>query len=305
MSRPAAPKTNPEALLREGTPVNEEITTATDVCALPLARRLAAMLDRDPASLREGDPLPHGWHPMLFNAPTRQSELRSDGAAFLGVPLPDIGLPRLMLGGRQNSFPGEIPIGAHLRRETRRGEVKHKEGRSGRFALVKVEHRIFVDGEAEPAVVEHQDYVLRAASSEPASASTSAAPAAPAASATAGPRPAEPPPTATRTLIPDERLLFRYSAITDNPHRIHYDRPYAEREEGYPVLVVNGSIPAMFLLELFRRTARREPGSFSSRNLAPMWCGQPLALKLRDEGKDWRLWAEDAQGRITFDARAD
>src|SRR5687768_10367915 len=99
-----------------------EVTLATDVCALPLARRMAAMLDRDPAALREGDTLPHGWHPMLFNAPTRQFELRSDGAAFLGVPLPDIGLPRLMLGGRQNLFPGEIPIGAPVRRETRRGE---------------------------------------------------------------------------------------------------------------------------------------------------------------------------------------
>ena len=85
---------------------------AHDVCALPLAHRLAALLDRDPDDLREGDPLPCGWHAMLFNAPTRQSDLRADGAADLGVTLPDIGLPRLMLGGRQNQFRGIIPIGA-------------------------------------------------------------------------------------------------------------------------------------------------------------------------------------------------
>lgn len=272
-----------------------EVTFATDVCALPLARRLAAMLDRDPAALREGDPLPHGWHPMLFNAPTRQSELRTDGAANLGVPLPDIGLPRLMLGGRQSRFAGEIPIGARVKRETRRGEVQVKEGRSGRFALVKVEHRIFVESQAQPAVVEHQDYVLRAASS-----GQPAATAAPPAEA----RAAGPAPTATRTLLPDERLLFRYSAITDNPHRIHYDQPYAAQQEGYPALVVNGSIPAMFLLELFRQHTGREPAAFASRNIAPMLCGQPLTLNLLEDGKDWRLWAEDPQGRTTFDARA-
>jgi 3-methylfumaryl-CoA hydratase len=276
---------------------NDQVTLASDVCALPLARRLAAMLDRDPGSLREGDPLPHGWHPMLFNAPTRQSELRADGAAWLGVPLPDLGLPRLMLGGRQNRFPGESPIGARLQRETRRGEVQLKEGRSGRFALVKVEHRIFVEGRDQPAVIEHQDYVLRAAStgeSTPAPAGAVPGP--------AGPAPA---PAAQRTLLPDERLLFRYSAITDNPHRIHYDQPYAVREEGYPALVVNGSIPALFLLELLRQHTGREPVAFSSRNVAPMLCGQPLALKLLEDGSGWRLWAEDAQGRTTFDARAE
>ena len=273
------------------------VTFATDVCALPLARRLAAMLDRDPGTLREGDPLPHGWHPMLFNAPTRQSDLRTDGAAYLGVPLPDIGLPRLMLGGRQNRFPDEIPIGARLKRETRRGDVVLKEGRSGRFALVKVEHRIFVEGQDQPAVVEHQDYVLRPAKTE--QTAPSAEPVVPAA------KPAAPLPTATRVLLPDERLLFRYSAITDNPHRIHYDQPYAAREEGYPALVVNGSIPAMFLLEMFRQHAGREPVAFSSRNVAPMLCGEPLTLTLLADGKDWRRWAENAQGRTTFDARAE
>ena len=122
----------------------EPVTTAHDLCALPLVRRLAAMLDRDPSTLRDGNLLPRGWHPLLFNAPTLQAQLRADGAAQLGMPLPDLGLPRLMLGGRQTGFTGDIPIGAHVRRETRRGDVRIKQGRSGRFALVKVEHRIFV-----------------------------------------------------------------------------------------------------------------------------------------------------------------
>ena len=280
-----------------------EVELAHDVCALPLARRLAAMLNRDPVLLREGEPLPRGWHVMLFNVPTLQSQLRHDGAASLGVTLPDLGLPRLMLAGRQVRFDGDIPLGSQVRRETRQGGVQMKQGRSGRFALVKIEHRIFVLGGTQPAVVETQDYVLReAAAATPATAVPPAAEASQAA----------PRPDASMMITPDEALLFRYSAITDNPHRIHYDKAYATQTEGYPALVVNGSIPAMFLLELFRTVAGREPATFTSRNVAPMFCGSPLHLKaLRQDriegtkGKSWRLWAEDDHGNITFDAHAE
>lgn len=283
--------------------MSEHLTTggvqvADDVCALPLARRFAAMLDRDPAEVRAGEPLPRGWHVLLFNVPTRQSQLRPDGAAGLGVSLPEIGLPRLMLGGRQVRFTGDIPIGASVRRESRQGEVQLKEGRSGRFALVKVEHRIFVQGCGEPVVIENNDYVLREANG-----AASAAVAPPPAGATAAP--ALPASALSRTIVPDERLLFRYSAITDNPHRIHYDQPYATGTEGYPALVVNGSIPAMFLLELFRSAAGREPLSFASRNMAPMFCGRTLRLNALQDGDSWRLWSQDDQGTTTFDARAE
>ena len=282
-------------------PEDNPLQLTDDVCALPLARRLAAMLNSDPASLREGDPLPRGWHVMLFNVPTQQSQLRQDGAASLGVTLPDIGLPRLMMGGRQTHFMGDIPIGAHVRRETRQGGVQMKQGRSGRFALIKVELSIFVGDAREAAVVETQDYVLREAST--AAPATAQAP-----SPAAAPIPvpiAASTPDATRTLVPDEALLFRYSSITDNPHRIHYDLAYATGVEGYPALVVNGSIPTMFLLELFRSTAGREPVSLISRNVAPMFCGHPLHLNALNEGSSWRLWAEDAHGTTTFDARAE
>ena len=272
-----------------------------DICALPLVRRMAAMLDCDPDALANGDPLPRGWHPLLLNAPTRQSQLREDGAAALGVTLPDLGLPRLMLGGRRIRFDGDIPIGARVHRETRRAGVIEKNGRSGRFAIVNVEHRIFVTdgqtgGDRAPVVVEAQDYILRAA--EEAGGTTS-----PVAATDERVDPERV--DAERTLIPDARLLFRYSSITDNPHRIHYDLPYAQQHEGYPALVVNGSIPAMFLLELFRREARCEPAAFSSRNVAPMFCGRPLDLNVRKESDAWRLWAVDDRGQTTFDARAE
>ncbi len=269
--------------------------TAEDVCALPLVRRLAAMLDRDPLTLREGDALPCGWHVCMFNPPTRQSELRHDGAAGLGLVIPDIGLPRLMMGGRQMRFDRPIPIGAQVRRESRQGEARIKEGRSGRFALLHVEHRIFVAGEGAPALVETNDYVLREAASANPMTGAAAAP---------GARPGLPVAEVTRTLLPTEPLLFRYSSITDNPHRIHYDFPYASGTEGYPALVVNGSIPGMFLLEMFRATVGREPVNFSARNVAPMFCGRELALNLRQDGNEWHLWAVDAGGVTAYEARA-
>ena len=269
------------------------VEVADDVVALPLARRLAALLDRDPSALSEGQPLPRGWHVMLFNVPTRQSQLRTDGAAHLGVTLPDIGLPRLMLGGRDVVFDGDIPIGAHVLRESRQGDVQIKAGRSGQFALVKVEHIIRIDGASRPVVHETNSYVMREAAATPAG-KIAAAPA----------WVPSPHADAISSIVPDERMLFRYSAITDNPHRIHYDLAYAKGAEAYPALVVNGSIPAMFLLELFRRVAGREPVSISSRNLAPMFCGQPLTLCARADGAMWRLWAQDEHGNPTFDAQA-
>lgn len=276
------------------------ITLAHDVCALPLVRRLAAMLDRDPHALRESEPLPRGWHTAFFNAPTRQSQLRADGAAGLGVTLPDIGLPRLMLAGRSIQFYGDIPIGARMRRESRQGDVQVKQGRSGRFALITVEHRLSVEATNLYAITERLDYVLR----EAASAALASSAASTATSPGAKPANAAPAADATRALLPDEPLLFRYSAITDNPHRIHYDQPYATGAEGYPALVVNGSIPTLFLLELWRTQTGREPASFTSRNLAPMFCGQALQLQVRREESDWHLWATNDTGQLAFDARA-
>jgi 3-methylfumaryl-CoA hydratase len=214
------------------------------------------------------------------------------------VTLPDIGLPRLLLGGRKVDFTGDIVIGARLRRESRQGEVQVKQGRSGRFALVTVSHSIFAEGTDAPVLVEVNDYVLREATR--ASDGQAAAPRAPVPSASDTP----PAPAATRSITPDERLLFRYSAITDNPHRIHYDLPYAQQAEGYPALLVNGSIPAMFLLELFRDVAGTEPSHFSSRNVAPIFCGQTLTLSVQQASDGWRLWAENSSGRVTFEAHA-
>lgn len=263
---------------------------AEDICALPLVRRMAALLDRDPGGFANGDPLPRGWHVALFNPPTPQSQLRADGAAHLGLTLPDLGLPRLMMGGRRIEIVGDIPIGARVRRTSRPGTVTTKTGRSGRFALVDVEHRISVESDNAPVLIETTSYVLRE--------DDNGNPSRPAPAVSAIP-PAE----VVRTIVPDETLLFRYSAITDNPHRIHYDLAYAQ-SEGYPALVVNGTIPTMLLLEMFRTHVGREPAGLHSRNLAQILCGVPLTLTLSADGDEWLLCAHGPAGEIAVEARA-
>ena len=264
---------------------------ADDVCALPLVRRMAALLDRNPSGFAEGDLLPRGWHVALFNPPTRQSELRADGAGHLGVTLPDLGMPRLMMGGRRIDFVGDIPIGARVRRTSRAGAVTHKTGKSGRFALVDVEHRISVENGDTPVLVETSSYVLREAIVVR-QANSSATPVVPI-----------PPAEVVRTLVPDTTMLFRYSAITDNPHRIHYDLPYA-KSEGYPALVVNGTIPTMLLLEMFRAHVGDKPAGWQSRNLAPILCDGPLTLTLSGEGDEWMMRAHGPSGEVALEAKA-
>ncbi len=259
-----------------------------DVCTPTLAGRVAAMLDVDPASVRHGN-LTRGWHVALFTSSTPQSALRSDGVGSLGVTLPDLGLPRLVAGGRRFDFHGDIPIGEAVHRVSRTGAVTEKQGRSGRLAVVSVEHEIFVDGIATPVLTERQDYVMLpeaapAASTFPATTSSPRAQA-----------------RFERTMRPDEAMLLRYCAITFNTHRIHYDHPYATQEEGYPALVVNGGIPVLFLLQLFRAEAGREPAWAEVRNKAPLFCRQPVRLCAVPGDASWRLWAEDDGGRAAVE----
>lgn len=264
---------------------------AEEVCALPLVRRMAALLDRNPTSLANGDLLPRGWHVALFNPPTPQSQLRADGAAHLGVTLPDTGMPRLMMGGRKIDFVGDIPIGARVRRTSRAGAVTTKHGRSGPFALVDVEHRISVEDDDAPVLVESTSYVLReeVGRGHPKLPATSKSPI--------------PAADVSRILVPNESMLFRYSGITDNPHRIHYDLRYAQ-SEGYPALVVNGTIPTMFLLEMFREHAGRDPVEWRSRNLAPIYCGETLTLTLSAVGDRWTMGAYGPMGEVALEVEA-
>lgn len=263
-----------------------------DVCALPIVRRLSAALDTAPGQWREGDALPRGWHLAFFSVDTPQSQLRSDGFAGIGVALPDLGLPRIVFGGRRIRFNGDIPIGARLRRSSRLISVVPKSGRSGRFAICTIEHEIFLQGGTEPAIVELHDYMMREAAA-PADRGKTATPVV-AASGMPGP-------DVRSVVTPDEMLLFRISAVMFNPHRIHYDSTYATQEEGYPALVVNGSVTSLLLLEFFRREAAHEPDTIALRNGGLAFSGRPMGLNAIRDGQQWRVWADNEQGQVSVE----
>jgi 3-methylfumaryl-CoA hydratase len=278
--------------------VEAEVEIADGVCSLSLARRMAALLDHSPDDYRMGDALPRGWHVMMFNPPTMQKQLRHDGAAGLGFTMPDLGLPRLMMGGRAIEFLAEIPIGSAVSRRSTLGQIIRKQGRSGPFALVEIQHEITLRDNGHTAVVETCSYIMRPEEQESAAASSVM----PAANARLVPK--VPANAIVQSFLPDEMMLFRYSAITDNPHRIHYDYPYATGVEGYPALVVNGSLPQMVLLDMLRKHAGCQPVGYTSRNRAPIYSGSTVTLSVSDQGDRFALAAYNEDGSVAIEAEA-
>ncbi|WP_431270580.1 FAS1-like dehydratase domain-containing protein [Dankookia sp. P2] len=264
---------------------------AEDEASLVLLRRLAALLDQDPAVIRRGAPIPEGWHVALFGPLARQSGLGPDGHAALGEFLPPVPLPRRMFAGRRTWFQAPVAIGAEVRRISRITAITPKSGRSGRMIFVTIRHGI--ESAGRECVVEEQDLVYREAT-------TPGAPAAEPAS------PALPDGATRETFVPDTTLLFRYSAVTYNGHRIHYDADYARGTEGYPALVVNGGITTTKLTELAKRHLPGPLRKVTTRAGRPLFVGREvtLACHLEAPGRA-RLWALDDAGRLAFECVAE
>ncbi len=212
-------------------------TVSDIITATPFAA-LSATLDRDPGRPSAGTPLPALWHWLYFLPLHRQSDIGPDGHAKRGGFLPPIPLPRRMWAGSQFEFHRPLAVGDALTRTSTIHDVTQKSGRTGTLVFVRVRHEIRRDGEADIALTEFHDIVYREA-----------------------PKPDDvpPPPKSApatsaweRQWIPDDVLLFRYSALTFNGHRIHYDRRYVKEVEGYPGLVVHGPLVATLLLDLLR-----------------------------------------------------
>jgi len=258
--------------------------TATDaIGAFPVAA-LAATLDRDDGAPQLGDELPPLWHWLYFLPIDRQSALGPDGHAARGGFLPPVELPRRMWAGSRFRFEAPLRVGDAVTRVSRIASVTEKQGRSGRLVFVTVHHEI--SNSAGLAIQEEHDIVYRGhetgAVLEP--------PAAPAAS------------DWMRTVHPDDVLLFRYSALTFNGHRIHYDRRYCADEEHYPGLVVHGPLIATMLLDLLRRAhPEARLTSFQFRAVSPLFDIAPFTLHGNADG---HLWAANANGRLAMDATA-
>ena len=258
-------------------------TRSDQITVTPVAA-LSATLDRDDPPPRPGDLLPAPWHWLYFLPLHRQSELGPDGHPERGGFLPPVPLPQRMWAGNRLEFHRPLRVGETLTRTSRIEKVAYKEGRSGPLVFVLVRHEI---ANAEGlALTEEHDIVYRGPSR------AGDAPPAPAAAAW------------ERTVHADDVLLFRYSALTFNPHRIHYDRRYTTQVEGYPGLVVHGPLIATLLVDLLRRNLpSAQVSRVAFRAVSPLFdtapfsvCGQP------EDGKTVRLWAKNSAGGLAMEA---
>ncbi|KQW39936.1 MaoC family dehydratase N-terminal domain-containing protein [Rhizobacter sp. Root404] len=267
--------------------------TVEDAAYPTPAMALTATLDHPPATLATGSPLPPLWHWLYFLPLHRQSHIGPDGHAKRGGFLPPVPLPRRMWAGSQFEFRSPIRIGDRLVRTSTIDDVTTKDGRTGQLVFVKVRHEVRTNGATEPALVEFHDIVYREAQ-----------------------RPGDiaPPPQKAeanapwqREIVPDDVLLFRYSALTFNGHRIHYDRKYVTEVEGYPGLIVHGPLIATLLMDLLRRELpQAEVASFRFKAVRPTFDPHPFRVngELQPDGKTVRLWAQDHEGWLTMDATA-
>jgi len=266
---------------------------ADDVVALGTARRLAALLDRRGCVLTADDEVPAHWYPILFGPLDAQSTLAADGHPEKGDFLPPVNLPRRMFAGRAVRFTRPLRLGQPVRRTSTIQSIAPKTGRSGPMCIVTVRH-VIADAAGDCLVDEQQDIVYRPAAS---------ASAAPAGATVERLQDGLPPATLREDWLPDVTQLFRYSAITFNAHRIHYDIDYTRDVEGYPSLVVNGGLTTMKLWDLAERGTRRRIAASRSRNLQPLIAGRAIALCLAPIDANRVLaWAVDDRGRAAVRA---
>jgi 3-methylfumaryl-CoA hydratase len=267
-------------------------TVLDQIGATPV-KALNATLDHPPMAVDSGTPLPPLWHWLYFLPLHRQSEIGPDGHARRGGFLPAVPLPRRMWAGSQFEFRAPLRVGDAVERRSTIADVTLKEGRTGQLVFVKVRHELRRNGDAQPALVEFHDIVYREARRADE---------------------VEPPPQRAETgaawqrqVVPDDVLLFRYSALTFNGHRIHYDRRYVTQVEGYPGLIVHGPLIATLLMDLLRRHApEADVAAFRFKAVRPTFDLNPFQLngQLQDDGKTVRLWAQDHEGWLTMDAVA-
>ena len=258
---------------------SEQVTPA-------LVDRFRATFDQE-GEARDGDIAPVMIHLCLASPTAPTSGLGPDGHPARGGFLPPVPLPRRMWAGGAFAFHDDIRVGEMVRRHSTIRDVTLKQGRSGVLCFVTVEHQITAEGRA--VLTERQDIVYRDIDAP--------------GGARKAPDPA--PHGAHRVVVsPSAALLFRYSALTFNGHRIHYDNPYVRAEEGYPGLIVHGPMQATQLVQFAGTIRGKRPSRFDFRSLSPLFDIADYTLNAVEDGEGLRLWTAYADGPLAMEARA-
>jgi 3-methylfumaryl-CoA hydratase len=265
-------------------------TQASDVVTAQLVKGLRATLFQEIGEPKPGDAAPFTVHWCLAQPVYPMAELGPDGHPTRGGFLPPVPLPRRMWAGGELEFFDCLRVGDESTRTSRISDVTMKTGSTGVLCFVSVDH--LVTSPRGTALRERQDIVYRDISATP-----SAAPAKPAA-----------PPLAAKhreSHMADPVLLFRYSALTFNGHRIHYDRDYVTRVEGYPGLIFHGPMQAAFLVEMAARLhGGVAPKKFSYRGVQPLFEGSEFSVNANETAGGLELWIANSDGAPTMKAVA-
>jgi len=264
--------------------------TRTDLATAVPCAALSATLDRDDPYPAPGTIVPPLWHWLYFLPLSPLSETGPDGHPQRGGFLPPVPLPRRMFAGGRFEFHHPLRIDESMTRTSRITDVTGKQGRSGTLVFVTVRHEIA--NAQGVALSEEHDIVYRESERADAPAPK--------------PTPAPGGETFKREIAPNPVLLFRYSALTFNSHRIHYDRPYVTGVEGYPGLIVHGPLIATLLVDLLRRNLPQAGvARFSFRAVRPIFDIHRFSVCGRQEGKRVSLWTRDYEGFLSMEATAE
>ncbi len=262
---------------------------ASDIVTAQLVKGLRATLFMEIGDPRPGDAAPWTVHWCLAQPVYPMSELGPDGHPTRGGFLPPVPLPRRMWAGGELEFFDALRVGDETTRTSRIADVTMKTGSTGVLCFVSVDH--LVTTSRGTALRERQDIVYRDISTAPATALAKAA--------------APPAAKHRETHMADPVLLFRYSALTFNGHRIHYDRDYVTKVEGYPGLIFHGPMQAAFIVELAAKLhGGAAPKKFTYRGLQPLFEGTEFSVNANDTGAGMELWTANSEGQPTMKGTA-